>query len=84
MSLKVFQNSTKNRSTNPWGISALCIALMLSACAETRLAMHAAKLFSPQPTVSKGHYKIGNPYQIKGVWYYPAVNYSYAESGIAS
>lgn len=70
--------------TKPWGISAICIALILSACAETRLAMHAAKQFSPQPKISKGHYKIGNPYQIKGVWYYPAVNYSYRESGIAS
>ena len=41
----------------------ICIALMLSACAETRLAMHAAKQISPQPEVAKGHYKIGNPYQ---------------------
>ena len=70
--------------TKPWGIAAICIALLLSGCAETRLAMHAAKQFSPQPKISKGHYKIGNPYQIKGVWYYPAVNYSYRESGIAS
>lgn len=29
-------------------------------------------------------YKIGNPYQIKGQWYSPAVNYAHDETGIAS
>src|SRR5262249_32129010 len=29
-------------------------------------------------------YKVGKPYQIDGVWYYPAVDYAYAETGIAS
>ncbi|MEI6557834.1 MAG: septal ring lytic transglycosylase RlpA family protein [Rhodospirillaceae bacterium] len=33
---------------------------------------------------SRGYYKVGNPYQINGVWYYPAENYEYDESGIAS
>lgn len=46
--------------------------------------MYAAKRISPQPEIAKGHYKIGNPYKIKGVWYYPAVNYSYSETGVAS
>ncbi len=31
-----------------------------------------------------GNYKIGNPYQVMGVWYYPRVDYNYAETGIAS
>ena len=31
-----------------------------------------------------GTYKIGNPYQIAGVWYRPAEDYSYDETGIAS
>ncbi|MDE0811749.1 MAG: septal ring lytic transglycosylase RlpA family protein [Alphaproteobacteria bacterium] len=33
---------------------------------------------------TKGQYKIGSPYKIKGVWYYPRVNYVYNESGVAS
>ncbi|WP_119678369.1 septal ring lytic transglycosylase RlpA family protein [Indioceanicola profundi] len=31
-----------------------------------------------------GIYKVGNPYQINGVWYYPRVDYDYDETGIAS
>lgn len=65
-------------------VGSVCLVMVLAACAETRLAMYAAKQISPQPTIAKGHYKVGKPYQIKGVWYYPAVNYSYAETGIAS
>lgn len=33
---------------------------------------------------ANGFYKIGQPYQIDGKWYYPAVNWSYQETGIAS
>lgn len=31
-----------------------------------------------------GDYKVGQPYQIGGVWYYPSVDYRYRETGIAS
>ena len=31
-----------------------------------------------------GIYKVGNPYQIAGRWYYPKENYHYSETGIAS
>ena len=31
-----------------------------------------------------GLYKVGNPYQINGVWYYPAEDLNYDETGIAS
>jgi rare lipoprotein A len=31
-----------------------------------------------------GAYKIGNPYQINGVWYYPKEDPFYDETGIAS
>lgn len=30
------------------------------------------------------HYKVGDPYQINGVWYYPQENYGYDEVGVAS
>ncbi|MBK8175731.1 MAG: septal ring lytic transglycosylase RlpA family protein [Rhodospirillales bacterium] len=29
-------------------------------------------------------YKVGNPYQVKGVWYYPQVDYDYSAVGVAS
>lgn len=31
-----------------------------------------------------GIYKIGNPYQIAGRWYYPKEDYNYSETGVAS
>jgi len=31
-----------------------------------------------------GMYKIGNPYKVKGKWYYPKEDYGYSEVGIAS
>jgi rare lipoprotein A len=48
----------------------------LTACAESRPPS--------RPAVGEGAYKVGNPYQINNVWYYPAVDYAYAETGIAS
>ena len=32
----------------------------------------------------RGTYKVGKPYQVKGIWYYPAEDYGYDETGIAS
>ncbi len=63
------------------------LALFLTGCAETQLAVHTAKKLSTSNgdnAESKGRYKVGKPYQIKGVWYYPTVNYRYRETGIAS
>ena len=37
----------------------------------------------PAPN-GQGYYKIGNPYQIDGAWYYPAIDWNYDETGIAS
>lgn len=31
-----------------------------------------------------GEFKVGKPYQINGVWYYPKVDWEYRETGIAS
>ncbi len=69
-------------------LAVMLIALfVLGACAETQLLFHTAKRIgkstesAPQQS---GKYKIGNPYKIKGIWYYPAVNYGYDRTGIAS
>ena len=32
----------------------------------------------------QGHYKVGQPYEIRGVWYHPAENPFYDEEGVAS
>jgi len=61
---------------------AIGMTVLLGACAETELALHTAKRLggdTPQPI-----YKIGSPYQIDSVWYYPAEDDRYVETGIAS
>ncbi len=60
------------------GAVVLAGALTLAACASA----------PPTPSSSglprSGVYKVGKPYQVNGVWYYPAEDYSYSETGIAS
>ncbi len=58
----------------------------LGACTETQFLISTAKRIGTgqEEPVTNGRYKIGEPYQVKGVWYYPAVNYDYDETGIAS
>lgn len=38
----------------------------------------------PKDDLSKGVYKVGNPYSVQGIKYYPKVEYDYDEMGIAS
>jgi rare lipoprotein A len=38
----------------------------------------------PQTAAPAGGYKVGKPYQIQGVWYYPNEDFAYDETGIAS
>lgn len=66
--------------------SALLIASTgLAGCAETEFLVHTAKQVQKFDTpASVGRYKVGSPYEINGVWYYPRVDYSYVETGIAS
>lgn len=54
--------------------AALVLALLfaIAACAPERRASVG------------GNYKVGNPYQINGVWYYPKEDPFYDETGIAS
>lgn len=60
---------------------------LLGGCAEMQLFGHAAKeingALSPEQA-SRGIYKIGDPYQVAGVWYYPKVEPDYDATGIAS
>ena len=60
---------------------------LLSACAESPSGSRSTQtergLTGPngQPI---GDYKLGKPYTVAGVWYYPKVDYDYLETGIAS
>jgi rare lipoprotein A len=70
-----------------WGrrFLSLMVILGVAGCAETQLAIHGAKrLIGKSDKDFHTKYKIGKPYQIRGVWYYPEEDYKYDESGIAS
>jgi rare lipoprotein A len=80
---------------------------LAAGCAETRLAVYAAKratkeveaMVSPAPAESPAElveeveelspkstprYKVGDPYEVAGVWYYPRVDPDYDETGVGS
>lgn len=63
---------------------------LLSGCAEVDLFGHFAKKAqedqSPPAaaTTGGGLYKVGKPYKVAGVWYYPREDWDYDETGIAS
>ena len=66
--------------------------LVLSGCTTVELAAHYAKKMNLKTegdqqssgAVPQPRYKVGNPYEIDGIWYYPERDLSYDETGIAS
>lgn len=60
----------------------LSAVFALSSCAETQFLAQAGKMWGKngQPQA----YKVGNPYQIDGQWYYPREDWDYVEIGNAS
>ena len=69
----------------------LILGLLLQGCASAELAVDLFKKHKRQTetgkqakVVAKPHYKIGNPYQEFGVWYYPKRDLTYDETGLAS
>lgn len=59
----------------------------LASCAETEFIAQTAKrigVSQEEAAAAPSLYKVGNPYQINNTWYYPAVDYTYEETGIAS
>tara|TARA_R110002167_G_scaffold82274_8_gene224507 strand:- start:1232 stop:2218 length:987 start_codon:yes stop_codon:yes gene_type:complete len=61
----------------------LGLAILVSGCAETQFLISGTKRLQGAAGTT-GNYKIGNPYQISGTWYYPAEEWDYDETGIAS
>lgn len=64
-----------------------CLSFMsftMTGCAKIELMSHFGKKIAGTTGKSKGRYKVGSPYTIKGKRYYPEVNYNYNKTGIAS
>ena len=68
-------------------------SLFLGACSTAELAIDLAQKYQREnketpvvvpSVVAAPHYKVGNPYKIGGVWYYPERDLTYDETGIAS
>ena len=59
----------------------LVLLVALSACGTDK-----PRRATTMPPIERsiGDYKVGKPYQIGGVWYYPKVDYNYDKTGIAS
>ena len=64
-------------------LSAFVLISLLAACVAPA---NRTKIYEQQgrQTAAGGIYKIGTPYQIMGIWYYPRENSNYDETGIAS
>jgi rare lipoprotein A len=58
--------------------------IAVPAVAAALLAACATKPTTTTPPAGGGIYKVGRPYQIAGVWYYPREQPGYDETGIAS
>ena len=58
---------------------------LVSGCSETKLLSHWAKKITwPGQKESMSAYKVGSPYKIDGIWYYPKENFTLIETGVAS
>ena len=67
------------------------VLLGVGSCTTAELAIDLAKKHKlkeeqaeASQIVANPHYKIGNPYQIDGIWYYPDRDLTYDKTGIAS
>jgi rare lipoprotein A len=71
-----------------WGpiaaVLGVATALLVAGCSENELVVNYSKVLAQTQQPAAQAYKIGQPYQVAGVWYYPKVDYGYDETGIAS
>lgn len=66
---------------------AMTALMLVAGCSSSKIDRATTSSIPPQTsqdTASGGNYKIGKPYQIDNVWYYPAEDWDYNETGIAS
>jgi rare lipoprotein A len=60
------------------------LATALAGCTESKVLVDQAKVITNPGPAKPTPYKIGKPYQVGGIWYYPKADYEYNETGIAS
>ncbi len=70
----------RGRSTGPFLALALA-ALLLAACSGPRST---PPPIDPVSTTPHGTYKLGQPYKINGIWYFPEFDPAYDKTGVAS
>ena len=79
------------------GVSLLCAGMLLAGCTTAELAIdlvkksqkkkqtvESAEQLESGAVVAAPRYKIGDPYNVGGIWYYPARDLTYDETGIGS
>ena len=66
------------------GLVALMVAALLAACASPPKPVVDDPVAKGRQTAAGGIYKIGTPYKIEGLWYYPQEDPNYDRIGIAS
>jgi rare lipoprotein A len=65
--------------------SAVLAGVILSGCSLfTHAPPKPSAAAGPGPGHGIGVYKVGTPYEVNGLWYYPSPDLSYDETGIAS
>jgi rare lipoprotein A len=64
------------------------ILLMMQGCSSVELAVDLYKKqkreTAEEAVVAAPRYKVGNPYKVAGVWYYPERDLTYDDTGIGS
>ena len=61
-------------------------SFLVAGCTTFEVAVDLVKKYNrgSGDVIAEPRYKIGNPYEVKGIWYYPERNLNYDETGIAS
>lgn len=68
--------SKDRKKTAAWWALCAAASLLLASCGDLSGGVKKPR--------GLGKYKIGKPYHVEGQWYYPAVDYAYDETGVAS
>ena len=72
----------RNRARRRAWVVVAAACLVAAGCGRADLAGPGGTGGAPGGTA--GHYKVGNPYEINGVWYTPEEDFNYDETGLAS
>jgi len=66
------------------GSVSLRVGVLIATLSAVGCADSDPRRAPPLPDTPTVNYKIGAPYQVAGVWYYPREDYGYIEDGVAS